>query len=31
MVAVDAGAHSEHVQVVGCDFKPGSVKRSINP
>jgi hypothetical protein len=30
MVAVHAGAHSEHVQVIRCNFKPGSVKRSIN-
>jgi hypothetical protein len=28
MVVIDAGIHSEHVQVIRCDFKPGSVKRS---
>jgi hypothetical protein len=29
MVAIDAGTHSEHVQVIRGDFKPGSVERSI--
>jgi hypothetical protein len=27
MVAVDAGTHSEHVQVIQCDFKRESVKK----
>jgi hypothetical protein len=30
MVVIDAGVNSEHVQVVRCDFKPGSVERSIH-
>jgi hypothetical protein len=30
MVVIDAGAHSEHVQVTRGDFKPGSVERSIH-
>jgi hypothetical protein len=29
MVVIDAGTHSEHVQVIRGDFKPGSVERSI--
>jgi hypothetical protein len=28
MVVIDAGAHSEHVQIIRCDFKLGSVERS---
>jgi hypothetical protein len=28
MVVIDACSHSEHVQVIRCDFKPGSVERS---
>jgi hypothetical protein len=28
MVLVDMKAHSEHVQVIRCDIKPGSVERS---
>jgi hypothetical protein len=30
MVEIDAGAHSEHVQVISCDFKLGLVERSIH-
>jgi hypothetical protein len=30
MIVMDEGAHSELVQVIRCDFKPGSVKRSID-
>jgi hypothetical protein len=30
MDVIDAGAHSEHAQVIKCDFKPGSVERSID-
>jgi hypothetical protein len=30
MVVVDVITHSEHVQVIRCDFKPGSVERSID-
>jgi hypothetical protein len=26
MVVMDAGAHSEHVQVIRCNFKPGSIE-----
>jgi hypothetical protein len=29
MVLIDAGSHSEHVQVIKGDFKPGSTERSI--
>jgi hypothetical protein len=29
MVVIDAGIHSEHVQVIRGDFKLGSVERSI--
>jgi hypothetical protein len=28
MVVIHAGTHSEHVQVIRGDFKPGSVERS---
>jgi hypothetical protein len=28
MVLVDNGAHSEHVQVIRCDIKPGSVSKT---
>jgi hypothetical protein len=30
MAAVDAGPHSGYVQVIRCDFKPGSAERSID-
>jgi hypothetical protein len=30
MVTVDTSTHSKHVQVIKCDFKPGSVERSIH-
>jgi hypothetical protein len=30
MVVIDAGSHSEHVQVISDDFKSGSVERSIH-
>jgi hypothetical protein len=30
MIVLDASVHSEHVQVIRCDFKPGSVERSID-
>jgi hypothetical protein len=30
MAVVHAGTHSEHVQVIRCDFKPGSGERSIH-
>jgi hypothetical protein len=30
MVAVDASTHSENVQVIRCNFKAGSVERSIH-
>jgi hypothetical protein len=30
MVVIDEDAHSEHVQVIRCDFRPGSVERSID-
>jgi hypothetical protein len=30
MDVIDVGTHSEHVQVIKCDFKPGSVERSIH-
>jgi hypothetical protein len=30
MILIYVGAHSEHVQVIRWDFKPGSVKRSID-
>jgi hypothetical protein len=29
MVILDAGAHSEHVQVIRCDIKPGSAEDCI--
>jgi hypothetical protein len=29
MAVIDAGAHSEHVQLIKCDVKPGSVEKSI--
>jgi hypothetical protein len=29
MAVVDESVLSEHVQVIKCDFKPGSVERSI--
>jgi hypothetical protein len=27
---INTSTHSEHVQVIRCDFKPGSVERSID-
>jgi hypothetical protein len=30
MVVVDVETHSENVKVFKCDFKPGSVERSID-
>jgi hypothetical protein len=27
---MDTGVHSEHVQVIRCDIKPGSLERSGN-
>jgi hypothetical protein len=30
MVLIDAAVHSEHVQVIRRDIKPGSVERSID-
>jgi hypothetical protein len=30
MIVIDVGAHSAHVQVIRCDFKPGSAERSIH-
>jgi hypothetical protein len=30
MAIIDVGTHSEHVQVIRCDIKPGSVERSIH-
>jgi hypothetical protein len=30
MVTINAGTHSEHVQVSRGDFKPGWVERSIH-
>jgi SET domain-containing protein len=30
MVVVDVNIHSEHVQVIRCDFKPGLVERSTD-
>jgi hypothetical protein len=30
MVVIDAGTHSEQVQVIRGDFKSGSVERSIH-
>jgi hypothetical protein len=27
---IDASTHSEHVQVMRCNFQPGSVKRSTH-
>jgi hypothetical protein len=30
MAPIDAGAHSEHVQVIRCNIKPGSVERSTD-
>jgi hypothetical protein len=30
MAVIDAGTHSEHVQVIRGDFKPGSVERSVH-
>jgi hypothetical protein len=30
MVVIDAGIHSKHVQGIKCDFKSGSVERSIH-
>jgi hypothetical protein len=29
-VLIDVVVHSEHVKVIQCDFKPGSVERSID-
>jgi hypothetical protein len=29
-VLVDATVHSEHIQAIQCDFKPGSVERFID-
>jgi hypothetical protein len=29
MVEADADTYSEHVPVIRCDFKPGSVEKSI--
>jgi hypothetical protein len=29
-VLIDAVDHSEHAQIIKCDFKPGSVERTIN-
>jgi hypothetical protein len=31
MVAIDAGTHSEHVQVIRGNFKSESVERSVHP
>jgi hypothetical protein len=30
MAVIDAGAHSEHAQLIRCSFKPGSVERSAH-
>jgi hypothetical protein len=30
MIVVDASTHCNHVQVIKCDFKLGSVERSIH-
>jgi hypothetical protein len=30
MVILDASVHSEHAKVIRCDFKLGSVERSID-
>jgi hypothetical protein len=30
MLLIDARIHSEHVQVITCDIKPGSATRSID-
>jgi hypothetical protein len=30
MIQVDEGAHSEHVQIIRCDFKPGLIERFID-
>jgi hypothetical protein len=29
-LVIDASTDSEHVQAIKCDFKPGSVERSID-
>jgi hypothetical protein len=31
MVLIDAAVHSEHEQVIRCDFKPELIKRSVDP
>jgi hypothetical protein len=30
IIVIDAVVHSEHAQVIKCNFKPGSIERSIH-